>query len=74
MFYSNFLKKWTKTCKRCDIAVIDWKTDLENMCIHKENYWYNQFFKKYFIIGKEKENNEITTKHTELLVVNFLVK
>ena len=53
MFYSKFLKKWIKTCERCDIAVIDWKTDVENLCIDKQNYWYNQFLKKYFIICKE---------------------
>ena len=50
MFYSNFLKKGIKTCERCDIAVIDWKTDVENVCIDKKNY---QFFKKYFTIDRE---------------------
>ena len=49
MFYSNFLKKWVKTCERCNIALINWKTDIENVYIDKQNYWYNQFLKKYFI-------------------------
>ena len=49
MFYSNFLKKWVKTCERCNIALINWKTDVENVYIDKQNYWYNQFLKKYFI-------------------------
>ena len=53
MFYSNFLKKLVKTCERCNIALINWKTDIENVYIDKQNYWYNQFLKKYFIINKE---------------------
>ena len=53
MFYSNFFKKWVKTCERCNIALINWKTDTENVYIDKQNYWYNQFLKKYFIINKE---------------------
>ena len=38
MFYSNFLKKWVKTCERCNIALINWKTDIENVYIDKQNY------------------------------------
>ena len=53
MFYSSSLKKWIKTCERCDIAVIDWKTDVENVCIDKQNYWYNQFFFLKIIISEE---------------------
>ena len=53
MFYSNFLKKWIKTCERRDIAVIDWKTDVGNVCIDKQNYCYNQLKNIYIIIGKE---------------------
>ena len=53
MFYSNFLKKWVKMCERCNIALINLKTDTENVYIDKQNYWYNQFLKKYFIINKE---------------------
>ena len=53
MFYSNFFKKWVKTCERCNIALINWKTDIENVYTDKQNYWYNQFLKKHFIINKE---------------------
>ena len=55
MFYSNFLKKWVKTCERCNIALINWKTDIENVYIDSQNYWYNQFLKT-----SEKNRNNKT--------------
>ena len=54
MFYSNFLKKWVKTCERCNIALINWKTDIENVYIDNQNYWYNQFLKT----SKKNRNNK----------------
>ena len=52
MFYSNFLKKWIKTCERHDIAVIDWKTDVGNVCIDKQNYCYNQLKNIYIYYNR----------------------
>ena len=54
MFYSNFLKKWVKTCERCNIALINWKTDIENVYIDNQNYWYNKFLKT----SKKNRNNK----------------
>ena len=53
MFYSNFFKKWIKRCMHCRIALMSWKTNVEIVFIDRQNFWYNQFLKNYFIIDKE---------------------
>ena len=30
-----------------------WKTNVEIVYIDRQNFWYNEFLKKYFIIAKE---------------------
>ena len=37
----------------CRIALMSWKTNVEIVFLDRQNFWCNQFFKKYFIIDKE---------------------
>ena len=37
----------------CRIAFMRWKTNVEIVYIDRQNFWYNEFLKKYFIIAKE---------------------
>ena len=53
MFYSYLKKKWIKRCMHCRIALMRWKTNVEIVYIDRQNFWYNEFLKKYFIIAKE---------------------
>ena len=53
MFYSYLKKKWIKRCMHCRIALMRWKTSIEIVYIDRQNFWYNEFLKKYFIIAKE---------------------
>ena len=32
---------------------MSWKTNVEIVYIDRQNFWYNQFLKKYFIINNE---------------------
>ena len=36
----------------CRIALMNWKKNVEIVYIDRQNFWYNQFLKKYFIIDK----------------------
>ena len=53
MFYSYLKKKWIKRCMHCRIALMRWKTNVEIVYIDRQNFWYNEFLKKYFTIAKE---------------------
>ena len=57
MLYSDFYNKWITTCMRCNLALINFDTSVNQKKLLREisnkKYYDYQMLKKYFIITKD---------------------